>query len=204
MKFVSAIQRGRFGNAIFRFLASRLFCIFLDYNISYTEQIQYYQNLDDEIFIDWMNHFLKEKTIKYYECSYLFFTGFYQHDMIYRFFKKNLIKYIKEHPNEKIETDRNEIYYANDIWNHKFKPNFILIDGRLRVLCFLVSLKRCSPGTKIIFDDYASRKYYHIVEELIKPKFNDGRQCLFEINNKKKIDMKKLDFLINKFNYILD
>jgi hypothetical protein len=98
----------------------------------------------------------------------------------------------------------NFIHYANDIWSHKFKPNFILIDGRLRVLCFLVSLKKCNPGTKIIFDDYASRKYYHIVEELIKPTFNDGRQYLFEINNKKKIDMKKLDFLINKFNYILE
>ena len=96
------------------------------------------------------------------------------------------------------------IEYANDIWNRKLKPNFVLIDGRLRVLCFLVSLKRCNPGTKIIFDDYVSRKYYHIVEELIKPTSNDGRQCLFEVNNKKKINTKKLDFLINKFNYILD
>ena len=96
------------------------------------------------------------------------------------------------------------IEYANNIWNRKLKPNFILIDGRLRVLCFLVSLKRCNPGTKIIFDDYVSRKYYHIVEELIKPTSNDGRQCLFEVNNKKKINTKKLDFLINKFNYILD
>jgi hypothetical protein len=96
------------------------------------------------------------------------------------------------------------IEYANDIWNRKLKPNFVLIDGRLRVLCFLVSLKKCNPGTKIIFDDYVSRKYYHIIEELIKPKSNDGRQCLFEVNSKKKIDKKKLDFLISKFNYILD
>lgn len=98
----------------------------------------------------------------------------------------------------------NFLKYADDIWNRELKPNFVLIDGRLRVLCFLISLKKCNPGTKIIFDDYVGRKYYHIVEELIKPKFDDGRQCLFEVGDKKSIDMKKLDFLINKFNYILD
>ena len=98
----------------------------------------------------------------------------------------------------------NFINYANDIWNRDKKPNFILIDGRLRVLCFLVSLKNCNSGSKIIFDDYMRRKYYHIVEEIIKPSSNDGRQCLFEVNDKKNIDMNKLEFLINKFNYILD
>jgi hypothetical protein len=98
----------------------------------------------------------------------------------------------------------NFIEYANDIWNRKLKPNVVLIDGRLRVLCFLVSLKRCNPGTKIIFDDYVNRKHYQIVEELIKPTSNDGRQCLFEVNDNNNIDMNKLDFLINKFNYILD
>jgi len=98
----------------------------------------------------------------------------------------------------------NYLNYANDIWSRELKPNLVLIDGRLRVLCFLISLKKCNPGTKIIFDDYVNRKYYHIVEELIKPSSDDGRQCLFEVGDKKNIDMKKLDFLINKFNYILD
>ena len=98
----------------------------------------------------------------------------------------------------------NFLNYANDIWSRELKPNFVLIDGRLRVLCFLTSLKKCNPGTKIIFDDYVSRKYYHIVEELIKPSSEKNNQCLFEDGDKKNIDMKKLDFLINKFNYILD
>ena len=98
----------------------------------------------------------------------------------------------------------NFIEYANDIWKQKLKPNVVLIDGRLRVLCILVSLKNCNPGTKIIFDDYVGRKHYHIVEELIKPTFNDGRQSLFEVKDKNIVDLKKLDFLINKFNYILD
>jgi hypothetical protein len=98
---------------------------------------------------------------------------------------------------------KNFIDYANDIWRRKLKPNLVLIDGRLRVLCFLVSLKRCNNGTKIIFDDYVERKYYHVVEELIKPTNKNKKQCLF-IVDKKKIDIKKLNFLINKFNYVLD
>ena len=98
----------------------------------------------------------------------------------------------------------NFLNYANEIWRHKLKPNFVLIDGRLRVLCFLISLKQCNSGTKIIFDDYVDRKYYHVVEELIKPTTNDGRQCLFEVGDKKNLDMKKLGLLIEKFNYILD
>ena len=93
--------------------------------------------------------------------------------------------------------------YAMEIWKYKLKPNVVLIDGRLRVLCFLITLRECKIGTKIIFDDYVSRKHYHIVEELIKPISNDGRQCLFEVNSKKKINKKKLNFLINKFNYVL-
>ena len=88
----------------------------------------------------------------------------------------------------------NFIEYASNLWSHKLKPNVVLIDGRLRVLCFLVSLKKCDPGTKIIFDDYMTRKHYHIVEELIKPTSNNGRLCLFEVNEKSTINMKKLDF----------
>ena len=98
----------------------------------------------------------------------------------------------------------NFMVYANSIWENEYKPNFVLIDGRLRVLCFLISLKRCNNNTTIIFDDYVTRKHYHIVEELIKPKLNDSRQSLFYVEHKKKIDLEKLEFLINKFNYVLD
>ena len=115
----------------------------------------------------------------------------------------NVSKYSWGRPDDYSLRD-NFFNYANDIWTREFKPNFVLIDGRLRVLSFLISLKQCNSGTKIIFDDYMDNKHYHIVEELIKPSSNNGRLCLFEVGNKKNIDMKKLDFLINKFNYILD
>ena len=93
--------------------------------------------------------------------------------------------------------------YAQNIWKQKLKPNVVLIDGRFRVLCFLTSLKLCDENTKIIFDDYIDRKIYHVVEELIKPTEKDGRQALF-IVNKKKINFKKLELLLDKFEYIWD
>lgn len=58
-------------------------------------------------------------------------------------------------------------------WEHigeaKLSPDLILIDGRFRVSCFLVSLAYASIGTTLLFDDYVNRKYYHAVERLLKP-----------------------------------
>jgi hypothetical protein len=60
-----------------------------------------------------------------------------------------------------------------------FSPDAVLIDGRFRVACFLTSLLRCSPGTKIVFDDYPQRDYYHVVEEILEPEEVGSRQALF-------------------------
>ena len=40
-------------------------------------------------------------------------------------------------------------------WLGQDKPELVLIDGRFRVACFLVSLLEAAPGTPIVFDDYA-------------------------------------------------
>lgn len=40
-----------------------------------------------------------------------------------------------------LEKRRDFLCYANAMWQQKVKPNFILIDGRFRVLCFLIALK---------------------------------------------------------------
>ena len=98
----------------------------------------------------------------------------------------------------------NFLDYINWIWEQKLKPNVILIDGRFRVSCFLTSLKFSEEGTKIIFDDYAARKHYHIVEEFLKPDQFNERQALFIVPNKSKLDIKKIELEINKFSYVID
>lgn len=75
------------------------------------------------------------------------------------------------------------LYYAASPWRLVKSPEVILIDGRFRVLCFLVCLLNAKAGTKIIFDDYLDREYYHVCGEFLKPVWFIGRQAIFQIPN---------------------
>lgn len=70
--------------------------------------------------------------------------------------------------------------YAELFWLTKKRPDLVLIDGRFRVFCFLTSLKFAPVGTKILFDDYTQRPFYHVVEEFAPKLATCGRQALFE------------------------
>lgn len=76
--------------------------------------------------------------------------------------------------------------YAGYFWMSKEKPDLVLIDGRFRVLCFLTSIKYAPVGTKILFDDYTNRPFYHVAEELCKKLDTCGRQALFEVSETSK------------------
>ena len=84
------------------------------------------------------------------------------------------------------EKKQNFIKYANWFWNFGLKPDLVVIDGRFRILCFLTSIKFASIGTKIIFDDYTNRPFYHVAEEFLKIKDTCGRQALFEVDKRSK------------------
>jgi len=96
----------------------------------------------------------------------------------------------------------NFIKYCESIWKNSSKIDLVLIDGRFRVCCFLVSLKYAEENVSILFDDYRNRPHYHIVEEFVKPIQFCDRQALFKIPEKNSIDFAYLDSLINKFKYI--
>ena len=81
---------------------------------------------------------------------------------------------------------QNFVKYANWFWSFRLKPDLVVIDGRFRVLCFLTSVMYAPVGTKIIFDDYTNRPFYHVVEEFLKIKDTCGRQALFEVNERSK------------------
>ena len=84
------------------------------------------------------------------------------------------------------EKKQNFVKYANWFWNFGLKPDLVVIDGRFRILCFLTSIKFASVGTKIIFDDYTNRPFYHVVEDFLKIKDTCGRQALFEVDKRSK------------------
>ena len=76
--------------------------------------------------------------------------------------------------------------YAELFWLTKKRPDLVLIDGRFRVYCFLTSLRFAPVGTKILFDDYINRPFYHVVEEFAPRLDSCGRQALFEVSEKTK------------------
>ena len=94
--------------------------------------------------------------------------------------------------------------YTNYIWKQSEKPTFVLIDGRFRVCCFLTSLKFADAGTKIIFDDYVNSPHYHFIEKYVSRINEYGRQCLFIVPAKNKIDMNSLNKDIDAFRFVMD
>ena len=94
--------------------------------------------------------------------------------------------------------------YTNYIWKQSETPSLVLIDGRFRVCCFLTSLKFADAGTKIIFDDYVNRPHYHFIEKYVPRIKECGRQCLFIIPSKNKINMNSLNNDIEAFRFVMD
>jgi hypothetical protein len=94
--------------------------------------------------------------------------------------------------------------YTNWMWKQNVKPDVVLIDGRFRVCCFLTCLRFANEGTKLIFDDYTNRERYHYIEQFIKPSKIDGRQALFIVPNRKKLNVSKLDKSIEWFRYVTE
>ena len=64
-----------------------------------------------------------------------------------------------------------------------FTPDLILVDGRFRVACALVTTRelRHLPGTTLLIDDYAGRPHYHEVERFAELLAMHGRMAEFAI-----------------------
>jgi hypothetical protein len=48
-------------------------------------------------------------------------------------------------------------------------PDLILINGSLRIPCFLYSLLQCKTGTRILWNEYLNKPEYHFVEKVLRP-----------------------------------
>lgn len=94
--------------------------------------------------------------------------------------------------------------YTDFIWKQPEKPDIVLVDGRFRVCCFLTCLKLANEGTRILFDDYIDRPFYHIVENHAPRLKVCGRQCLFTVPPKSEIDFDALNGDILAFRHVMD
>ena len=92
--------------------------------------------------------------------------------------------------------------YLAGPWQDGFDPQLVLVDGRFRVACFLTCLLNAKPGTRILFDDYTERGYYHIVETLLAPTRVTERQALFDVPSG--LDEDAIFGLLAQFTMVMD
>jgi hypothetical protein len=73
--------------------------------------------------------------------------------------------------------------YALSVWDRPdfVQPDVVLIDGRFRVGCFLATLFRSSRPVTVLWDDYAGRPVYHVVERYLRPVEMHGRMARFDV-----------------------
>lgn len=101
---VCDFPQGRFGNAIFRYLASSLFCILYGSERTYDDKICD-TILSDSDFIQWSKSILNDEIPIIDLTKKYLFRGYYQHDAVFLKYKSQLINYINMHKDDLLITD---------------------------------------------------------------------------------------------------
>ena len=126
---VNFVIKGKLGNAIFRYMASVIMCMY--YNGTYS--IFNYQSHDvsDETFIEITKNIINQNKNDFCVNKEGFnMSQFYQHDLIYKLNKQQIVNFINNNPTHEILTDgvnagdnNCEKYYMTDIVNTPIKFN---------------------------------------------------------------------------------
>jgi len=116
---ISTTARGRLGNAIFRYLASTLYCIL--YKARKVKSQNSYIQISDDDFIQWKNQ-VELGNIPTLNTNNYNFNYYYQHDSIYIKYLSEIKEYIRLHPYEELRTvpmtDGETIVYSNQLLEH--------------------------------------------------------------------------------------
>lgn len=86
--------------------------------------------------------------------------------------------------------------YAMPPWEIKTDYDLVIIDGRFRVLSFMLSWNNALPGTTIFWDDFESREYYKEVLDYLPKRTVIGRASIW----KKGGEFCFSDTIIKKYN----
>jgi hypothetical protein len=195
--------QGRYGNAIFRYFASSLFCILYnatrEYNENACEEI-----ITDEYFIDWSTQLLNTNILPIIDTSkkYLF-KGYFQHDNIFLKYKTDLIKHIHNNPNDNLITDGYKpggsgLYHYNVAI---YKSIDLLIPTNNTNI-----VEKYDIVVHIRLEDFV------FVNQLIHPsnidvileKYKDKQICFVLNCPKTEFEKKYISFFTNKYNIILE
>ena len=184
-------QLGRLGNAIFRYLASSLFCIL--YNgerTNFSEECD--QIITDDVFVSWFKIILNnEDCYPSLNHSYIF-DGYYQHDEIYKKYKKELITWIQTHPNEELKTDGDIPFFKSiDILSNSDSVRFYDTVVHIRLEDFIqnndvihpLSLKNVLDQINTTSFCFVCNKISHIIEQQYIDFFKKYYDIIVESND---------------------
>ncbi len=125
--FINFCIKGRLGNAIFRYMASVIMCLYFNGNYTINSNKKTTTNLTDESFLEISKFILNkeyDKLKKHFNMNGINMSDYYQHDLIYRTHKDLIIKFINKNPNHYVLTDginagdmNFEKYYMTNIIN---------------------------------------------------------------------------------------
>jgi len=102
---IQFVVRGRLGNAIFRYLACSIMCIFYDGNYVINNNDGNSVECSEDLFIQIKDKLLKNELLDIpYNCN-IRMNCFYQHCSIYTTFKKEIQTFIINNPKHYILTD---------------------------------------------------------------------------------------------------
>lgn len=73
--------------------------------------------------------------------------------------------------------------YPNAIWDEPFfrHPDVVLIDGRFRPACLVTTMLHAARPVTVLFDDYANRPRYGLIERILPPVRLIGRMAEFHV-----------------------
>lgn len=74
--------------------------------------------------------------------------------------------------------------YALAPWGLGIAPDLVLIDGRFRLACALATAAHARPGTRVFFDDYATRPWYWKASRYLDLLEKVGRAAVMRVRNK--------------------
>jgi hypothetical protein len=128
MKFYN-IENGRFGNAMFRYIASIMFTFFYDCSITYDNRIN--NEINDTSYLGWMKMIESGIIPELDKHTTYKLSGFYQHENLIKKYKKRIIDYIKINQNDKVCVNNENYYSKNIIYHDVIKKYNIVVHLRL-------------------------------------------------------------------------
>ena len=180
----------RLGNAIFRYLASSLFCIIYKAERTYNENDCDFV-ITEDFYKHWCNNILEKKQILMINNSNYKFTGFYQTD-IYKLFRNDLLVWCEQHTNDSVNCadSPNIRYRIGDLLSEINSEKMYDVVVHIRLEDFVTS------GEKLIIHPESISK---ILDTL-----NCDKICFVSNKITTEFENNYMNFFKNKYNHKFD